>query len=61
MAKHIVNVGGYDHEINVIRLSKTVWLATGIFMDETLREKGRSEESAARKWAELANYLKRAS
>jgi hypothetical protein len=51
-----VTVWGKPHEVTVCRESKTVWIATGIYMDKTIEVKGQSAMSAIKLWRSTATY-----
>jgi hypothetical protein len=53
---HKVEIGGKPHEVTVYRDSKTVWIATGRYMDETLTVKGHSAGSAIELWKDAATH-----
>lgn len=56
MAVQRVVVWGKPYEISVYQRSKSVWIATGDYMGQTLEVKGASETTAARRWQEAATY-----
>lgn len=43
-------------EVTVVRLSKSVWRATGQFEGKTVQVEGNSEGGALRLWGERARY-----
>lgn len=51
-----VTVWGKPHMVTVEQRSKSVWVAVGEYMGESLRSEGRSATSAAAHWAEAARY-----
>ena len=52
---HKVEIGGKPHEVTVYRDSKTVWIAAGRYMGETLEVKAQSAGSAIELWKDAAN------
>jgi hypothetical protein len=59
MAQMTVKVYGEDCSITVYQKSKTVWVATGVFMGSSLLVKGSSENVATRKWVHTAEIRAR--
>ncbi len=55
--KTTVIVGGKPYEINLIKRSKTVWIAVGDYMGERVEAKGTSDTTAAKRWREKAQYM----
>jgi hypothetical protein len=56
MANHIVQVWGKPYTITIVQQSKSVWIAVGDYMGDRLEAQGRSESTAAKRWAEAARY-----
>ncbi len=56
MGNRTVKVWGRDVEISVYQKTKTVWIATGSYLDKHYEVKGRTETQAASAWAEAARY-----
>ena len=54
--KIVVRVHGEPHEVTVDQLSKSVWRATGEYMNERHQTKDRSATTAAARWREWAEY-----
>lgn len=54
--KHIVLVWGRPQEVSANRKSKTVWIASGEYMGETIVERGPSEAAAVMHWRKAAEY-----
>lgn len=48
-------------EVSTYQRGKTVWIATGTFMGESLQQKGRSEATALRNWQDIAEFRYRSS
>lgn len=51
-----VNVWDRPYEITVYQKSKSVWIATGSYMDESLQTKDSSRGAAIKRWCEAAKY-----
>lgn len=56
MPERRATVGGEHYFITVDQKSKSVWVAVGDYMGETLRVQGRSEGVAVKRWREAAEY-----
>src|SRR5260370_37800020 len=56
MTKMRVKVWDKSCEITVYQKSKTVWIAVGDYMGQSIEVKGRSSSSAASLWRETARY-----
>jgi hypothetical protein len=56
MAEHVVKVWNRPHTVTVHQKSKSVWVAVGDYMDETIRTEDGAETSALRRWKEAATY-----
>lgn len=56
MATHRVRVWNKPYEVRTDRLSKTVWRATGEYMDESHSVQDRTEGAAVKRWCEWARY-----
>ena len=54
--KHVVKVWDKEYEISVQQKSKSVWVAVGQYMGESLRVEDRSQGSAIKRWCEGARY-----
>lgn len=54
--KERVTVWGKPYEITVHKKSKSVWIAVGDYMDETLEVQDRSRSSAVKAWCDAAKY-----
>ena len=54
MAEHIIKIWEKPHAVSVHRESKSVWVAIGDYMGESIRVQGRSESAALRHWCEAA-------
>jgi hypothetical protein len=55
-AKMILVVWGQQCEITVYQKSKSVWIASGDYMGESIQTKGSSERAAAAHWRDAAHY-----
>jgi len=53
---HTVMVWGRPCTVSVYRKSKTVWVATGAYMGESITVQDRSEGTALKRWREAATY-----
>lgn len=51
-----VQVWGKPYTVSVHQKSKSVWVATGTFMEETHSTTDRSANSAIKRWREWAEY-----
>lgn len=51
-----VKVWDRQFVIQVVRQSKTVWVASGEYMGETISVKDRSASTATKRWRETATY-----
>jgi len=51
-----VNVWDKPHEIDVYQKSKSVWIAVGDYMGESIEVKGRTESQAVNNWRRAARY-----
>jgi hypothetical protein len=49
-----VSVGDKPYEVTISRKSKTVWVASGLYMTKRLEVTGQSLGSAAKAWANAA-------
>ncbi len=56
MPDRIVIVWGKKQTVTVDRLSKSVWRATGEYMDDTITVQDRTEGTALKRWQEAATY-----
>jgi hypothetical protein len=54
--EHHVNVWDKPHVVTVYQKSKTVWIAVGEYMGETIEVKDQSEGAALKRWREAATY-----
>lgn len=54
--EHTVMVWDKPHKVTVHQNSKSVWVAVGEYMGETLETKGRSQSQALSAWREAARY-----
>jgi hypothetical protein len=54
--EHTVMVWEKPHKITVNQKSRSVWIATGVYMGEMLVVKGRTESQAISAWREAARY-----
>lgn len=54
--KHTVQVWGKPHEITVYQKSKSVWVARGEYLGESIETKGPSEGAAVKRWREAAQF-----
>jgi len=56
MAEHIVEVEDRPHKIAVRQKSKSVWIAAGEYMGESLVVQDHSEATAIKCWCDAARY-----
>ena len=56
MRKVNVTVWDKPHEVTVYQKSKSVWIATGTYMGESLQTQDASEGTALKRWREAARY-----
>jgi hypothetical protein len=56
MPRHRVVVWSDTVEIETYMNSKSVWIATGKYLDQDITVKDRSPNSAARRWMDAAAY-----
>lgn len=56
MSEHTVLVWGKRHVVAVDRKSKTVWIADGEYMGESISVQDRSAGTALKRWREAATY-----
>lgn len=54
--KHTVKVRNEDVEVHVFQKSKTVWIASGTYMDQHIEVSRRSWTAALAAWREAARY-----
>ena len=56
--EHTVKVWDKPHTITIHQepASRSVWIAVGDYMGESIRVKGRSENTAKKRWIEAAIY-----
>ena len=54
--EHNVTVWSQSHIVTVYQKSKSVWMAVGMYMDETKESKGSSAGSALAAWKDWATY-----
>jgi hypothetical protein len=54
--EHKIDVWGKPQMVEVYQKSKSVWIATGHYMGEHIKVKGRSETQAIGSWRETARY-----
>jgi hypothetical protein len=54
--EHAVYVLDHPYVVTVERKSKTVWIAVGDYMGESIRVQDRKEGAALRRWCETAKY-----
>lgn len=52
----IVRVWNVDVEVNVYQKSKSVWIAVGTYLGQSIEVKGRSASSALALWRDTARY-----
>ncbi len=55
LGQHTVEVWGKSHTVTTRQESKTVWIAVGVYMRETIRTEGRSKGAAIKRWKERAH------
>ncbi len=54
--KHAVKVWNEEVEIHVIQKSKSVWIASGAYMDQHIEVSRRSASAAIKAWKDAARY-----
>jgi hypothetical protein len=54
--KHLVQVWGNPIEVDVVQLSASVWVATGLYKEQHMEAKGMTENAALRAWCDAARY-----
>jgi hypothetical protein len=54
--EHTVQVWNEPQQVTVYQKSKSVWIAVGIYMGESLEVKDRTESQALKSWREAARY-----
>lgn len=54
--KHTVKVWNEEIEVHVYQKSKTVWIATGTYMDHHIEVSRRSASAALSAWRDAAKY-----
>lgn len=52
--EHTVQVWNQPQKVTVYQRSKTVWIAVGVYLGETLGVKSRTERQALGSWREAA-------
>ena len=53
---HTVEVWGKPYTVNTRQKSKSVWIATGYYLGETITVQDRSKTTAIKRWREAARY-----
>lgn len=56
MATHKVTVWDRPQVVETYQRSKTVWVASGTYMDQSVEVTGRTESAAVKLWRETARY-----
>jgi hypothetical protein len=56
MVDRNVQVGSKTYVVAIHRKSKTVWIATGHYMGQSIEARGRSEDLAASAWRSASSY-----
>jgi len=56
MGQHRVVVWGQQYPVTTYQKSKSVWVATGEYMDESHSTEDRTEGAAVKRWREWAQY-----
>ena len=56
MPDHTVEVWGKSYTVITHQKSKSVWVAVGKYMGETIRAEDRSKATAIKRWREAARY-----
>lgn len=51
-----VKIHNEDITISVYQTSKSVWVASGTYMDQSFQTKGRTSSSAVKLWIDAARY-----
>lgn len=61
MAVHTVEAYPETCRVSTYQKSKTVWIATGTFQGEDLRQQARTEQGALKAWKDIAEWRYRSS
>jgi hypothetical protein len=56
MPEQTIQVGSKTYVVAFRRKSKTVWIATGIYMGQIIEARGRNEKLAASAWRLASRY-----
>lgn len=56
MTERVVNVGDKRYPVEVYQKSKSVWVAVGDYLGESIRVQDRSEGAATKRWCEAARF-----
>jgi hypothetical protein len=54
--EHSVTVWGHRYPVSVYQKSKSVWVASGEYMGESISVQDRSAGTALKRWREAATY-----
>ena len=56
MPEHTVEVWGKSHTVVTRQKYKSVWIAVGKYMGETIQTKGRTKGAVVKRWRERAHF-----
>ena len=56
MPNHIVRVWDKPYTVTTYQKTKSVWIAVGEYMGETIQTKGRTKGAAVKRWKERAHF-----
>jgi hypothetical protein len=56
MSEHIIRVWDKPYPVSTYQRSKSVWVASGEFMDESHSSEDRTEGTSIKRWREWARY-----
>ena len=56
MPEHTVEVWGKSYAVMTNQKYKTVWIAVGEYMGETIQTQGRTKATAIKRWKERARF-----
>ena len=56
MPDHTVRVWDKPYTVTTYQKTKSVWIAVGEYMGETIQTKGRTKGAAVKRWKERAHF-----
>ena len=56
MPQHTAYVWGKPYTVTTYQKTKSVWIAVGEYMGETIQTKGRTKGAAVKRWKERAHF-----